>query len=150
MHERIVEILVVLMEQLRSRTQMADLDVSTLSGQGYSPSEISSAVSFLFDKFQGRPADVKGNGGSPRSMRVLHPLEHAIILPEGFGYLTQCHQLGLLTAPELESVIERIMMSGIASAGEEEVKSAIALLLFGLDRPGAGSTSLLGPTDAVH
>lgn len=150
MHERIVELLVMLMAQLQTRTHMADLDVSGLSGQGYSQSEISTAVSFLFDRYQGKPNVASAEMAGTRSIRVLHPIERSIIQPDGFGLVIQCYHFGLLTASDVESVIERIMLSGIGTAGVEEVKSAIAALLFELDRPQQGGSTSVSPTDSVH
>ncbi|HAV22250.1 MAG: hypothetical protein A2X67_04495 [Ignavibacteria bacterium GWA2_55_11] len=151
MHERIVEILLLLMNELQANKQLGDIDVSSLARQGYTPTEISSAFSWLFDRLQNpqTPA-LKAGKADPLSHRMLHPAELSVLTPEGHGYLLQCHQLGLLSTSDMETVIERIMMAGFSSAGEEEVKSLIAGLLFDVDRTAGGSVPSLGPSDTIH
>ena len=151
MHERIVEILLLLMSELQTNKQLGDIDVSSLARQGYTPTEISSAFSWLFDRLQTQqPPTPKVDKADPQSHRMLHPAEQSVLTPEGHGYLLQFHQLGLLTTGDMETVIERIMMAGFSSAGEEEVKSLIAGLLFDVDRTAGGSVPSLGPTDTIH
>jgi len=149
MHERIVELIVFLIGELKTREHFREINVSTLSNQGYTQTEISTAFAWLFDNIQSR----KGRSASSdkgRSVRILHSVEQSVLRPGAYGYLLQCFQLGLLSEEDVESVIERIMMAGIPLAGEEDVKSAIAALLFESDRPADGGFPLLGPTDSIH
>ena len=50
MHERIVEILMFLVSELKSNKQLNDIDVSFLTKSGYTQSEISTAFSWLFER----------------------------------------------------------------------------------------------------
>lgn len=146
MQERIVEILLLLMDELQENKRLGDIDVTTLARHGYTPTEISSAFSWLFDRLQvGQPSPERFRAPSSRSVRLLHPVEQSVLTPDGYGYLLQCHQLGLLSAEEVETVIERAMMAGFTTAGAQEVKALVAGMLFDSDRPSGG-----GPTDTIH
>ncbi len=50
MHERIVEIILFLVNELKSNKQLSEVDVSLLSQNGYTQSEISTAFSWLFER----------------------------------------------------------------------------------------------------
>ncbi len=149
MYERVIELLVYLMAELRSHDQFGRINVSSLAKKGYTDAEISTAFAFLFDKL-----DARGGQRSPsevaESVRFLHSIELSVLQPEGYGYLLQCYQLGLLTSDDVELVIERIMMSGAAQADLDDVKRVIASVLFETDRPSDGGYPLLGPTDSIH
>jgi len=146
MHERIVEILLLLMDELHENKRLGDIDVTALARHGYTPTEISSAFSWLFDRIEGHHApSERFQDTSPGSIRLLHPAEQAVFTPDGYGYLLQCHQLGLLSAEEVETVIERTMMAGFTTAGAQEIKALVAGMLFDSDRTTGG-----GPTDTIH
>jgi len=149
MHERVVELLVYLMGELRARDQFGDINVTALSSKGYSEAEISTAFAWLFDKLDARGAQ-RPAPEEHGSIRHLHPVELSVLQSEGYGYLLQCFQLGLLTSDDVELVIERIMMSGIGEADMDDVKRVIASVLFETDRPVDGGYPLLGPTDSIH
>jgi len=149
MHERVVELLVYLMGELRARDHFGEIDMASLSSKGYTDAEISTAFSWLFETLDGggshRPAP---DGDS--SIRVLHAIELSVLQAEGYGYLLQCYHLGLLNGDDVEQVIERIMMSGVAQADIDDVKRVIASVLFETDRPPDGGYPVLGPTDSIH
>ena len=53
MKEKVVEILLYLMSEIRDDKRLADIDLNDLQNRGYSQSEISAAFSWLFDTLQG-------------------------------------------------------------------------------------------------
>lgn len=146
MHERIVEILLLLMDELQEKKRLGDIDVASLARHGYTPTEISSAFSWLFDRLEGgQPPPERFRPASAGSVRLLHPAEQAVITTDGYGYLLQCHQLGLLSLEDVETIIERAMMAGFSSVSAHEVKALVAGMLFDSDRSTGGS-----PTDTIH
>ncbi|MBC8205518.1 DUF494 family protein [bacterium] len=117
MLSKIVEILVILMDEIRHRG-FAEKRMEILSGelldQGYSEQEISTAFTWIYDRF-GSTHEM--TDPSPSSFRVLHGIEKIFISPQAQGYLLQLQALGILTQSEFERVVERIML--IASPGLE-------------------------------
>lgn len=149
MHERVVEVLVFLMEKLRLHDRLGDIPVGTLAKRGYTDAEISTAFAWLHDRLDLR----SGERRMPQqvgSIRMFHEVEVSVFGHEGYGYVLQCFQLGLLTSEDVEIVIERVMMSGLAEVELNDIKRVIATVLFETDRPADGGYPALGPTDSIH
>lgn len=150
MYERIIEIILLLVNELKSSKQLSDIDVAFLARSGYTDSEISSAFSWLFDRLGDDQAVVQGRRASDSSHRVLHEAERMVITPEAYGYLLQWHDLGLLSNEEMEMLIERIMAAGFSSVGESEIKSFLAGFLFEQDQQEGKSRISLTGNDTIH
>lgn len=152
MHEKIVEILVYLIGEMRKNTPIAEIDLSILSRQGYSTTEISTAFNWLFERISRGENIVTETGEIPAtSHRVLHEAERMIISADAYGYLIQLRELGLITDMDIEVVIDRIMMSGYASVDTDEIKSHIAALLAENDDSlNGGSRTMLNSNDTIH
>jgi len=151
MQERIVEIILFLVSELKSSKQLNDVDVSLLTENGYTQTEISTAFSWLFERMSVGQELVAREKDTGRSYRVLHEAEKMVILPEAFGYLLQCRQLGLLSNADMETIIERIMGAGFSSVGVPEVKSFVAGMLLDSDGPaGMNGRISLNSDDTIH
>lgn len=135
MNERVVEILVYIMSEIRGKNPApSKLDVLSrdLVQRGYTENEISSAFSWLFDHYKTDFEELVRNHGPMlnNSFRILHDVERMVISPAAHGYLLQLRQLGILDDLELEQIIERAMMVGSPRLDEAEMKSLVATLLF--------------------
>lgn len=152
MHEKIVEILIYLLGELRKNTPIQDIDLSILSKNGYSPSEISTAFNWLYDKIsEGESLVIDQTESSPHSHRVLHDAERNIITPEAYGYLIQLHEIGLLSDADIEIIIERVMMSGYVAVDLEEMKTQVSSVLSeNDDGTEHGSRRMLHGRDTIH
>ncbi len=151
MREKIVEILVYLMGELRNNTPLNEIDLSVLTNNGYTPTEIGSAFSWIYENMEGdeNPA-VRTADRSPHSHRVLHEAERSVITPEGFGYLLQMRELGLLDDAGIESVIDRVFLGGYATAGEQEIKSLVASLLLEPGNERGEHRTIVNGKDKIH
>jgi uncharacterized protein Smg (DUF494 family) len=155
MNERVVEILVYIMSEIRGGKPIAnDLEVISrdLLQRGYTQNEISSAFSWLFDRYQGESEELVRNTG-PRlqdSFRVLHDLERIVISPQGYGYLLQLKHLGILSDAELEQIIERAMMLGATRLSETAIKSLVASTLFHLEGMSEGEIFLFEDSTVIN
>jgi uncharacterized protein Smg (DUF494 family) len=148
MQERVVEIILFLVNELRSNKRLNDVDVSSLTRDGYTQSEISSAFSWLFERLSVGKAITDVTSGASTSHRMLNDTEKMVVGSQAFGYLIQCQQLGLLNNMDVETIIERIMMAGFAAVGLPEMKSFVAGYLFDLENSN-GQISL-GTNDTIH
>ncbi len=151
MYERVIEIIMFLVSELKSSKQLSDIDVSLLSKNGYTQSEISTAFSWLFERMNVGQTVVDGSEGKDSSYRVLHTVEQMVISTEAYGYLLQCRQLGLITNSDVEIIIERVMAAGFSNIGLPEMKSFVAGMLFDVDgQHGTGGRVSLGSNDTIH
>jgi uncharacterized protein Smg (DUF494 family) len=137
MNERVVEILIYLMQEIRhNRKNVDQMDglSKDLIRQGYTENEINAAFSWLFERIKSDTEEIIVNeeAGSD-SYRVLSDVEKLIVSPEAFGYTIQLRQLRLIDQTEFEQIIERAMMLGASSIGIEDVKSIVASLFFNSD-----------------
>lgn len=135
MNERVVEILVYIMKEIKATDQrIGKLDILSkeLEQKGYTENEISSAFSWLFDRIKDNFDELVKNTGPtlPYSFRVLHEVEKMIIIPEAYGYLIQLRELGLLDETELEQIIEHALMLGTSRVTLEDMKAIVASSLF--------------------
>ena len=152
MQERIVEIIVFLIHEMRGEKRLGEIDLRALSDKGYTQNEISTAFSWLFDKINlGDNILPERARNLPHSHRVLHDTERGVIPAESFGYLIELRELGLLDDMDIEVVIDRIMMAGYGSVGIVEMKSVIASILFDYDDSNRiGSRLMLNSKDTIH
>jgi uncharacterized protein Smg (DUF494 family) len=148
MQERIVEIILYLVSELRSNKRLSDVDVSSLTRDGYTQSEISSAFSWLFERLTLGKSITDVTSGAITSHRMLNNTEKMVIELQAYGYLIQCQQLGLLNNIDVETIIERIMMAGFTTIGLPEMKSFVAGYLF--DMEGSNGQVSLGMNDTIH
>lgn len=152
MHERILELIIYLVNEIRNEQRTGDvvkhgeappvgpgnqyhksgIDIDSLTKQGYTSAEISTAFSWLFDHLTMGENLIVGEN-SPHSHRILHEIERLAIGGEAQGYLIQLRELGLISDDDVEVVIERVMMSGLSNAGITEIKSLVASVLFDHD-----------------
>lgn len=152
MQEKIVEILVYLIGELRNNIPINDIDLSVLSKKGYSTTEISTAFNWLFEKItDGENIITDTAPSSPHSHRVLHDVERAVINAEAYGYMIQLRELGLINDMDIEVLIDRIMMSGYVTIELSEVKTMVAQLMAeGDDSFNTGSRTMLGGKDTIN
>ena len=130
MFAKIVEILVILMDDIKRRgfaEKRLALLSDELQNRGYSKQEISTALSWIIDRMSLREPVPDP---SPDSFRVLHNIERVFISPEAHGYLIQLLTLGIISPIEAERVIERIMMSSTPRQGLDELKNMVMEILF--------------------
>jgi len=151
MQERIVELILYLVNELKTNKDLSDVDVAGLAREGYTQTEISTAFSWLFDRMTAGQSISEGGAVDERSHRILHEAEKLVLSREAHGYLLQFRQLGLLTNQDIETILERIMAAGFSTVGVPEVKSFVAGILFDSDNPRNGSSHFsLGSNDSIH
>jgi len=132
MQERIIEIIVYLLEEFQQKQtneKYTDLSKELLS-RGYTESEINFAFSWIFNHLQESRDEQNEFSYEPDSIRVLHDLEKLVIAPEAYGYLLQLLHLGMIKEVDLEDVIERSLSIGSAHITLEDVKSLAASVIF--------------------
>ena len=151
MQERIVEIILFLVSELKSNKQLSEVDVSMLTNNGYTQSEISTAFSWVFERMSIGQQLISPERSGESSNRILNDAEKLVVSSEAFGYVLQCHQLGLITNADIETIIERIMAAGFGSIGVAEMKSFVAGILFDANNPSStGGHMSLGTNDTIH
>src|SRR5438552_18502393 len=89
--ERILEIVVFLLTEIRQNKQVSEIDLKPLSERGYTQGEISTAFSWLFERgFDARKTK------NFEGFRMFHEIERRALSREAQGYLLQLRALGVL------------------------------------------------------
>jgi len=151
MKERVVEILVFLMSEIEANKQLSEINLEELKDKGYTQSEISAAFSWLYDNMPMQDGIiVQGLTPSRASHRVLHEAEKLMLTTEAHGYLMQLCELGLLENRDMESVIERAMVSGYEKLSLDEIREIVAAVLFARPSSSHGNRFTQNNNDTVH
>ena len=149
MNERIIDIILYLVTQIRQETPIELIDVNRLAADGYTEAEIGAACSWLVDRATFGSVDSPGT--IRRMFRVLHDSERALFRPDAYGYLLQLFEIGLIDNTELETVINRAHVAGLYALTIAEVKALIGLLLAESgDMSFGGSRLMLNSHDMIH
>ena len=155
MNERVVEILVYIMTEIRGnnyQTERLEVISRDLVERGYTQIEISSAFSWLFERFSGEPEEFASglDHTLPGSFRVLSEAERMVITPESYGYLLQLRQLNIITDFEIEVIIEKALMLGGTKLTVTDVKALVATALFNPKGFGDRALFLYDDNNVIH
>ncbi|MFN0157879.1 MAG: DUF494 family protein [Bacteroidota bacterium] len=146
MKEKVVELLVFIMTEIQENKRINEIDIADLRSKGYTQSEISAAFSWLYDNFQLNETAQRHEGRQQGSQRMLHEAEKYALTTESQGYLIQLRELGLLDERDLETVIERVMLTGYEKLSIAELHSIVAAVIFAR----GGDRLLLNTGDTIN
>lgn len=155
MNERVVEILIYIMSEIRrnhSVSQKLDILSKNLIKQGYTESEISSALTWILDRIDDE------NGGtlqriaapSKHSFRHLHEIERTVVTVEAYGYLIQLKELAIIDDLEFEQILERALMLGSSQISIDDVKAIVVSVLFNPENFLEGKYFILENSSTIH
>lgn len=154
MQERIVEIIIYLLEEFRH--QQSDETYHDLSDElisrGYTEHEINYAFSWVFNHLQNKSAGTQEQFRySENSNRILHDVERMVISTDAYGYLLQLKYLGLISDYELENIVDRLLSLGTSIVSLDEVKAITASMLLGSDTNNEWDGAFFHPgTNTIH
>jgi len=150
MQERIIEIIIFLLEQFQQKPDKdSRTDLSTeLGSRGYTDHEINLAFSWVTNHLQTRTMDshyVYQNVEDGEDV----DLEKLIITPEAYGYLIQVYHLGMLKEYDIEDVIDRALSTGSNHITLDDVKKVTASIMFNSD-PGSNDLFYQSGSNSIH
>lgn len=151
LYEKIIEIIVFLLSELKNNKPLTDIDVDKLSRLGYTQNEINTAFSWVYSKIYSGEKIFAEDAKESSSHRFLHDVEQNVITPEAYGYLIQLKELGLLNNMGVDLVIDRIMVSSYSSVDLQDMKLMIASYLLDIDdMNNSNSRMMINTNDTVH
>ena len=152
MYEKIVEIIAYVISELKQNKRISEIDVDELKKQGYTKSEISTAFSWIADRYElDENFESDSKYSNANSFRILHEAEKDLFTPEAWGQLIQLSSLGLIDNEFIDKLIERTIVGGERKINAAELKNYIANLLFNVESANFyGSRLTLGDEDKVN
>ena len=152
MQERIIEIIVLVISELRQKKSFGDVDIEILQKLGYTKAEISTAFSWLVDRVEFPDKFTQIDYSTDNmSFRVLHDVEKELFTTEAWGELIQLNTLGIVTNEHIEQLIEKTIMSGIIQIDSSHLKRFVANILFHAHvNDSMGSRIMLTGNDSIN
>ena len=142
MRNRILEIVVLLIDYFREHQDhfmnVEDLS-TTLKARGYTDSEISSAYSWLLERYDDAPERYFSDIPEfPTSNRVLSESERYIVSPEAHGFLLKLLNLAVIDNEQFETILERAGVVASLPLTLDQAKMIVSSVIFrdleGIDR----------------
>lgn len=144
-----MELLVYLMNEIQDERQPGEIDLADLRDRGYTQAEISTAFSWLHDHVAGRSVAARtAESAAAGSRRHLHDAEKMMLSVEAQGYLIHLRELGLVSDRDVETVLERVMLSGYERLGVGDLQALVASVI--LPRADGATGPMLNSGDSVH
>jgi len=151
LYEKIIEIIVYLLSELKNNKQLAEVDMDNLANLGYTQNEINTAFSWVYSKIYAGEKIFLDPKSDTRSQRFLHDAEQNVVSAEGYGYLVQLKELGLINNMDIDLIIDKIMVSSYSNVSQEDMKSIIASYLLDLDEMNdTNSRVMININDTIH
>lgn len=152
MFERIFEIILFVIAELKYDSDLTKVDVKKLEKLGYSSSEISTAFSWLVDKMTYDEVNsIPNESIKEKSLRVFDESEKEIFTKEALGELTQLNTLGLINSIEIEYLIERVLISGSPEVDKKMLSDMLGSILFNnMDSGYYGSRLILTGNETIN
>lgn len=151
MQEKIIEIIVYILSEMKESKHINDIDLKKLNKNGYTDAEINTAFVWIFSKMDGGERVLHDAPYKSKSHRFFHSSEQSILTTETMGYLIQMKELGIISDLDEEQIIDRVILAGYQKAGVEEIKMIISSLLFdNEDKPDSFNRLIIQNNETIH
>jgi Smg protein len=151
MQEKVIEIIVYILNEMRNSKHINEIDIKRLNSDGYTDAEINTAFAWIFSKIEAGEKVFTGHSEETKSHRFFHNSEQNILSTEAMGYLIQMKELGIISGMDEELIIDKIFMAGYQKAGVEEIKLIISSLLFDFeDKTNSINRLVLQNNETIH
>ena len=151
MQDKIIEIIVYILSEIKNLKQINEIDLEGLTKVGYTENEINTAFAWLYSKINRGENIFKGKKESDKSKRFFHEAEKNTLTTEAMGYLMMLMELGLLSDDDEELILDKIFYSGLQKIELTELKSIIASLILDLENKSEKLDRLfLQNNDTIH
>jgi len=151
MQEKIIEIIVYILNEMRESKHINEIDIKKLNRDGYTEAEINTAFAWVFSKIDSGEKIFNESNSGTRSHRFFHAAEQSILDTNAMGYLIQLRELGIISDIDCELVIDKIFTAGYQKVGIDEIKLLISSLLFDFeDKANTISRLVLQNNETIH
>lgn len=151
MQEKIIEIIVYILSEIKNSKEINEIDLKKLNKDGYTEAEINTAFAWIISKIDIGVKLFEDPVFPSKSHRFFHDAEKNILTTEAMGFLIQMKELGVIKDSDIELIIDKIFLAGYQKAGPEEIKLIMSTLLFdGEKKAGVMSSLVLHNNDTIH
>ncbi len=133
MKENVLDVLMYLFETYVDTEEEPEADQNELRDElaraGFGDPEIDRALDWL-DGLTDRQDNLAFNAQTKRGMRIYNDFEQKHLDTVCRGYVTYLEQIGILSPPEREILIDRLLALESADIDEEQIKWVVLMVLF--------------------
>jgi len=133
MKENVLDVLMYLFETYVDTEEEPEADQDELRDElaraGFADPEIDRALDWL-DGLTDHQANLAFNTQTKRGMRIYNDFEQKRLDTVCRGYVTYLEQIGILSPPEREILIDRLLALESADIDEEQIKWVVLMVLF--------------------
>ena len=133
MKENVLDVLMYLFETYVDAEEEPEADHNELrdelSRAGFSDPEIDRALDWL-DGLTDHQENLAYNAQTAHGMRVYSEFEQERLDAACRGYITYLEQIGILSPPQREILIDRLLALESADIDEEQIKWVVLMVLF--------------------
>ena len=150
-YEKVLEIIVFLLAELKKNKQLSEVDLYQLEKQGYTQNEINTAFSWVYSKIYTGDKIFVDEDNDSKSNRFLHEVEQNIISSEAYGYLIQLKELGLLNNMDIDLIIDKLMVTSYNHVDIIDMKYMVAAYLLDIDdMNNTNSRMMINTNDTIN
>jgi len=133
MKENVLDVLMYLFETYVDTEEEPEADQDELRDElaraGFADPEIDRALDWL-DGLTDHQANLAFNTQTKRGMRIYNDFEQKRLDTVCRGYVTYLEQIGILSPPEREVLIDRLLALESADIDEDQIKWVVLMVLF--------------------
>ena len=130
MFERIIEIIMFVVGELKVNKSISNFEIDKLLLDGYSKSEISTAFSWLADRFEfSNLVEESAEELVPysnKSFRIFHQAELELFTTEAVKNIFQLSSMDLISIEQIERLIEQAAFMSYGKMDDASVKREVA------------------------
>ena len=133
MKENVLDVLMYLFETYVDTEEDPEPDQNELRMElaraGFGDNEIDRALLWL-DALTDQQQGLDYCNQTPRGMRVFNDFEHDRLDSSCRGYITYLEQIGILSPPQRELLVDRLLALETPDIDEEQIKWVVLMVLF--------------------
>jgi uncharacterized protein Smg (DUF494 family) len=130
MNNKIIELIVLILNQIRSKKSINENDFDLLIEEGYNIDEINTAIAWVYSRLNTGELIFQDELSISDSKRFFDPNEKRLLSVDSQGYLIMLLELGVITKSDLDIIIEKIRFSGMENINLENTKIFVTSVIF--------------------
>lgn len=130
MNNKIIELVVFLINKIRSNKELNSTDIALLIEDGYTMDEISSAIVWTFSKLDAGEILFQNELPLSTSKRLFDSDEKKLLSVDSQGFLLMLLELGIISETGLDIAIEKIRFSGMENLDLDNTKIFVASVIL--------------------
>lgn len=151
MRNRLAEVLSKLLDGLAKENSLEQVEIKLLKKKKYDKTIVATAYSWIYDKINANLHEHKTSQSISKGMRIFSEDEMHVIGMKNYNRILKLYNIGLLTNPDLDGIMEQIFFFREFPLSEDEMNFLILNSIIDVDKLSIpGSRMLLYLSDKIN